>query len=504
MAAISVDVGTSVIKAVAFDDQGTEIAVARQDTKVLRPVAGFSEQDMNSVWEAVSSTVGTVARQLRDPVVFLSLTAQGDGCWLVDVDGHPTGPAILWNDARGAAIVDRWRAAGVLTEAFRRNGSQAFSGLPNAVFTWLKQHDPGRLERSHKSLCCNGWIFYNLTGRMAIDESDASVPFFDVRERRYSAELLRLYDLEWAARLLPDVLSNDQRVGQLAPKAAADLNLPAGLPVVMAPYDVASTAIGVGVVNTGQACSILGTTLCTDVVMNRVNLEGAPSGLTLPFGPPGFYLRSFPTLAGSEVIHWVVKQFGLSDPSELTQLAAKAEPGANGLCFLPYFSPAGERVPFLNTGARGSLFGLSFEHGREHIARAVLEGLSLVIRDCLEAAQEAPAQLDICGLCGGGANSDVWCQLIADVIGAATFRTVDHEVGAKGAFIAGLVALGKKSDYASAVKESVEIRDMFEPHQERHSYYEAMFEQFGTVRDSTLPIWERMANDRIRWGGSGA
>jgi xylulokinase len=215
MAIICIDAGTSVIKTVAFDDRGFEIALARQDTKVLRPAPGFSEQDMASVWEAAAATIRAVVKQVNGPVQLISLTAQGDGCWLVDAKGQPTGPAILWNDARGAAIVDRWRAAGVLTEAFRRNGSQTFSGLPNAVFSWLKQHDPDRLARSHKSLCCNGWIFYNLTGQMAIDESDASVPFFDVRERRYSAELLQLYELEWAARLLPDVLSNDRRVGQL-------------------------------------------------------------------------------------------------------------------------------------------------------------------------------------------------------------------------------------------------------------------------------------------------
>ena len=504
MATICVDVGTSVIKTVAFDDRGTEIALARRETEVLRPAPGFSEQDMDSVWNAAASTVRTVVHQLADPVRLISLTAQGDGCWLVDADGHPTGPAILWNDARGAAIVDRWRAAGVLKEAFRRNGSQTFAGLPNAVFTWLKQHDPDRLERSHKSLCCNGWIFYNLTGRMAIDESDASVPFFDVRERRYSLELLKLYALEWAERLLPEVLPNDQRVGELRSKAAAELGLPAGLPVVMSPYDVASTAIGVGAVSDGQACSILGTTLCTEVVMKHVNLAGEPSGLTIPFGPPGLYLRAFPTLAGAEVIHWAVRQLGLSDPSDLSELAAKAAPGANGLCFLPYFSPAGERVPFLNTGARGSLFGLSFEHGREQIARAVLEGLSLVIRDCLQASQDTPVPLRVCGLCGGGANSDVWCQLIADVIGTPTFRPVDQEVGAKGAFIAGLVAVGQEADFPSAASDYVRIRDVFEPHKERHARYDELFEQFLEIRESTLPIWKRMADDRARPGPAAA
>ncbi|MBV8376303.1 MAG: carbohydrate kinase [Verrucomicrobia bacterium] len=498
MATICVDAGTSIIKTVAFDDYGTEIALARQETKVLRPAPGFSEQDMDSVWNAAASTIRSVVKELPNSVRLISLTAQGDGCWLVDTEGHPTGPAILWNDARAAAIVDRWREAGVLKEAFHRNGSQAFAGLPNGIFAWLKRHDPGRLERSHKSLCCNGWIFYNLTGRMAIDESDASVPFFDVRARRYSAELLELYGLEWAERLLPEVLPNDRRVGELRATAATEFGLPAGLPVVMSPYDVASTAIGVGAVSDGQACSILGTTLCTNVVMNQVNLEGEPSGLTLPFGPPGLYLRAFPTLAGAEVIHWAVRQLGLSGVSDLSALAAKAEPGANGLCFLPYLSPAGERVPFLNTGARGSIFGLSFEHGREHIARSVLEGLSLVIRDCLQASHEAAASLSNCGLCGGGANSDVWCQLISDVIGRPTFRPMDQEVGAKGAFIAGLVATGQEEDFPSAAKDYVRIRDMFEPDSERHARYNEIFEHFLAIRESTRPIWKRMADDRVR------
>ena len=498
MATVCVDIGTSVIKAVAFDDDGKEVALARQETDVLRPVPGFSEQDMDSVWNATASTIREVVSKVTESVQLISLTAQGDGCWLVDSDGRPTGPAILWNDARAARIVDLWREAGVLAEAFRRNGSQVFSGLPNAIFTWLNQYEPDRLKRSAKSLCCNGWIFYKLAGRMAIDESDASVPFFDVHQRRYSHELLQLYDLEWAERLLPEVLPNDKRVGTLQSNSATDLGLTGGLPVVMAPYDVVTTAIGVGVTHEGQACSILGTTLCTEVATTTVQLDATPSGLTLPFGPPGLYLRSFPTLAGSEVIHWYIKEFALRDPSEVGLLAADIAPGANGLCFLPYLSPAGERVPFLNTGARGSLFGLSFEHNRSHIARAILEGLSLVIRECLETAQQSYSPPTVCGLCGGGANSDVWCQLIADVTGTPTFRTLDHEVGAKGALIVGLVAVGQEPNFGEAARKLVQVGDEFEPDVDRHSCYDELFEQFIAVRENALPIWKRMADLRGR------
>ncbi|MBE7209871.1 MAG: carbohydrate kinase [Gluconacetobacter diazotrophicus] len=495
MATLCVDAGTSIIKTVAFDDRGMEISVVRQETKVLRPRAGFSEQDMDGVWDAVASTIRRIVPGLAEPVRLLSVTAQGDGVWLVDENGRPTGPAILWNDARATAIIERWRAAGTLTEAYRRNGTQVFAGLPNGIFTWLQQHDPDRLARSHKSLCCGGWIFYNLTGRLAIDESDASVPFLDIRTRHYSPELLDLYALPWAQRLLPEVLSDEERTGELSAEAAGRLGLPPGLPVVMSLYDVASTAIGAGVASVGQGCSILGTTLCTEVVVREPQLDGTPSGYTLPFGPD-LYLRSFPTLAGAEVIHWVLRQLGLREPAELSALAAGAEPGAGGLLCLPYFSPAGERVPFLETGARGSFHGLSFEHGREHLARAVFEGLSYVILDCLLASGQPPDTLRTYGLCGGGANSALWCQIIADVLGVPTFRPRGEEVGAKGALIVGLVATGQEKSFAAAARDYLQVGATFEPDAGRHARYQEGFEQFRAVRAGTVPIWQRMAAGR--------
>ncbi len=206
---------------------------------------------MDDVWNAVALTIRRVMAKLAGLVKFLSLTARGDGAWRVDRAGRPTGPAILWNDARATAVVERWRAAGTLTEAFRRDEAQTFAGLPNGIFAWLREHDPERLERSHKSLCCGGWIFYNLTGRLAIDESDAAAPFLDGRARRYSPELLKLYGLPWAERLLPNVVTDDERVGELTSGIAATLGLPRGLHVVLSLYDVASTAIGIGTVGVG-------------------------------------------------------------------------------------------------------------------------------------------------------------------------------------------------------------------------------------------------------------
>lgn len=409
MPALCIDVGTSMIKSVAFDGDGREVALARQGTKVLRPAPGHAEQDMDEVWDAALHTLRTTAREIDGAVDVIALTAQGDGCWLVDADGEPVGPAALWSDGRNPGVVGRWERDGTIDKAFAINGSLTFPGLPNAILPWLREHEPERIERAHKALYCGGWIFLKLTGEFAVDESDASAPLLDVRKHEYSPELLKLYDLEWARDLLPDVRPMDRRVGELSRRAAGELGLPAGLPVVMAPYDIASTAIGAG-----------------------------------------------------------------------------------GLLFLPYLSPAGERAPFLDPGARGVFMGLSFDHDREHVARAVMEGLSHLVRDCLEAAPAASSELR---LCGGGANSDMWCQLIADVTGVETLRSTDTELGAKGAFITALVATGAESDVESAAGRLVRLRDRFTPRADREAVHGERFEQFRALRDDATPTWRRLAGD---------
>ncbi|MFG1704714.1 FGGY family carbohydrate kinase [Nonomuraea sp. M3C6] len=490
MAIICVDAGTTVIKAVGYDDSGAEAAVARQETVVSRPAAGHAEQDMGAVWAAVARTVREVAARVGD-VEFVAVTAQGDGCWLVGADGEPTGPAILWNDGRAASTVDAWTREGLAAAAFRVNGSSAASGLPHAILTWLHANDPGRLERSSAMLTCGGWIFYRLTGELAADESDASAPFMDLRARAYSPSLLTMFGLEWAGRLLPPIRSS--HVAELSPAAAATLGLPAGTPVVMAPYDIAATALGAGAVRAGQACGILGTTLSTEVIVESPDLDGEPTGITIAI--PGDYLRAFPTFAGTEVVQWTCRLLGLGDPAELGELALLSEPGARGLTFLPYLSPAGERAPFSDPLARGSLLGMSFEHGREHVARAVLEGLTMVIRDCLAATGAAPTELRVCG---GGSASAVWLRLIADVTGLPVRRSADAEVGARGAYLVGLAATGAAPSIAAAASEHVRLRAAVEPDPARQTFYSRLFDDFLTLRGTSAGTWPLLSEMRSR------
>jgi xylulokinase len=495
MVAICVDAGTSVVKAVAFDEQGTEIAVAKHSVPILRTHAGWSEQDMNAVWNALVLTVRDVANAVATGVSFLAITAQGDGCWLIDDDGNPTGPAILWNDARATSFVEQWRKDGALEQAFRLNGTAAFPGSQCGILRWLQEHDPQRLTRSATALYCKDWLAFKLTGERTVEETDASFPFFDIRGRHYSAEMFRLYGLEWVQRLLPPVHESARPAGTLQPEVAASLGLPNGLPIVTAPYDIAATAIGLGVVHTGQAVSILGTTLCNEIVIDEVNTEGEPVGLLICSGVPRHWLRGFATMCGTETLDWLCQLFNIHHPSALLELASSVPPGAGGMMFMPYLSPAGERAPFLNPYARATMLGFSLEQSQAHIARAALEGLTFVIRECLEAASVTPTELSVCG---GGAVSDLWCEMIADVTQLPVRTTTASEVGAKGAFFTGLVATGMEPNLEEAVQKYVKTRKLYQPHRTAAHNYEEQYQNFLALRDITAETWSRLATERAR------
>ncbi|GAB1334009.1 FGGY-family carbohydrate kinase [Streptomyces sp. E-15] len=488
MPVLTIDVGTSVIKSVVFDDDGHERVVSRVGTDVLRPRPGWAEQDMDAVWSGVVATVRDALSRLgpgRAPVRLVSFTAQGDGCWLVDGDGRPTGPAVLWSDGRAADLLTRWQADGVLEQAFRRNGSLTCAGMPNAVLGWLAAHDPERLRRSRTALTAAGWLFLRFTGLTAVDESDASAPFLDHATGGYDPVILDLFALRWAEPLLPRILGEHERVAEITPHAAAELGLPAGLPVVMAPYDIAATARGAGAVDPGQACAILGTTLCTEIVTTEPDTTGEPCGINIAYHGRERVLRAFPTLSGTEVVDWACRTLAVEDPARLGRLAFGTGPGADGLAFLPYLSPAGERAPFLDPRARGVFWGLSLDHTPAHVARAVFEGLSLVVRDCLAASGTDVRELR---LCGGGAASDDWCRLIADVTGVPTARGADTEPGAKGAFLTGLVLTGAASGLGGAAAEYVRMRSTWEPDPERAAFYDGLYDTYLTWRDTVRSL----------------
>lgn len=497
MSIISIDAGTTVVKAVLYDDDGGEIDLARQETTVDRPRPGFSEQDMSAVWRAVVDVTRALVSKSRDQVEAITITGQGDGCWLVDEHGAPTGPAILWNDARALPVIKEWEKDGTLAAAAKINGNVAFPGTSGAILKWLYEHDRDRLDRSAKALHCTGFIYGQLTGKLAVEETDATSPFLDLALGEYSTDIPRLFGTPWVERLLPEVRRNGSRLADLTTAAGEQVGLAAGIPVVLAPFDIPVTAIGIGAIDPGQACTILGTTLSSDIVLDSFDPQADPVGMTLPSGVPGTFIKSVAAMAGVETLRWGMQLLKVDTPQDLADLAATSPAGARGLMFHPYLSPAGERAPFLDPNARGSFMGLSYEHSPAEMARALFEGMSYSVRHCLEASGREISELR---LTGGGANSRLWCQTLADTLGVPTVRSSESEIGAKGAFLVAQVALGNEADMRASVNRTVHLGERFEPHTTDTGVHTVMYQHFRLSLKDLPRQWADLAAVRSAIG----
>ena len=484
MAILCIDAGTTLIKSVLFDNQGNELLVASRETSILSPAAGFSEQDMNEVWQSVVETCREVLAQTALPIDAISVTAQGDGAWMIDHSGSPVRNAVLWNDGRASVEIDQWGKSGVLDKAFRINGSLTSLGLPNAIIKWFSKNDAQVLEKTSSVLTCGSWIYFKLTDVIGQHISEASAPWIEIAKGSISTELVDLYGLTEFAGKIPPILADPQ--APLSVRASNELGILSQTPVVMSPYDILATATGSGAIHNGDAFVILGTTICPGILINKVNFSGDVAGLNLLTGESNLYLRALPTLTGTSTLTWAMESLNYSSVEEVSEAAAASKPGSGGVVLMPYFSGAGERAPFLDSHARASLHGISSNTTREDIARSVFEALAHVIRECLEMTRSPIRQLVISG---GGARNDFWCQLIADVVGVPISRTSDTQVGAKGALMYACVSIGKFSSLAEASIGLISQADTFAPTVDLIDFYSDQHAKFVALRKAIQPSW---------------
>ncbi|WP_097900086.1 FGGY-family carbohydrate kinase [Streptomyces sp. b94] len=425
---IGVDIGTSVTKAVAFDEEGGARAAAVRRSHVAMLSGGRVEQDLDDVVAGVGEVVREVAGAIGGMPDAVALTGQGDGLWLRDERGRPVRPAISWMDARAAELVTRWLADGTIGAAYAHTGSGMFPGCHGPLLHWLQEHEPEALDRAAVAGYCVDAVAQHLTGRVCLDASDATLPFLDPRTRRYASEALAACGVEGRAELLPAPAAPGTVLG-LDGRGAGLLGLPEGLPVVAGPYDLPACAIGSGVREVGDGVLILGTTLASQVLTDRVDLEPAaePAGMWLCTPDPCRWLRAMPAMVGTAALEWVLALVGATT-ADVDALLTESPPGARGARALPFLSEAGERAPFVEPSARGRLDGLSLATGRADAVRAVCEAIGYAARHCLDTAGLSGTL----ALCGGGTRSVMWARLMADVLGRPVRIPSEEQVGALG------------------------------------------------------------------------
>ncbi|GAA4148062.1 FGGY-family carbohydrate kinase [Actinomadura keratinilytica] len=474
---VGIDVGTSLVKAAAFDERGRVLGVQARRTR-LTVRDGRVEQDVDEVCRAVDDVTAALGVTPR----LAGVTGQGDGVWLVDEDARPVHPAVSWMDGRAAGILAGWTADGVAERVFRRTGSGMFPGSAGPVLAWFDRHRPEVLDAAATAGYCKDVVFQRWTGVRATDVSDASVPFLDPRTRAYDAEAIEACGLTHRAGLLAPV-HDPLPLGEVRPPAGREgAGLPAGTPVAGGPFDLPACARGAGITEPGDGLLTVGTTLACQVVTDDLDLGREPAGLTLATERPGRWLCAMPAMVGTAALDWVLASTGLSH-DQVEDLLAESPPGANGVRILPYFAPSGERAPFVEPGARAEISGVSLETSKADLVRATCEAIAYAARHCLDAA----GLTGRLAVCGGGTRSRRWLQLFADVIGRPV-RVAAPEAGARGAVLAAADRLGVALDAA----EWTEPAAGCDPDPGRAGFYAAGYADY----------LDRVAHARDRWRNS--
>jgi xylulokinase len=451
---LGIDVGTSGTKTLAIDERGTILAQASSDYPCDHPRPGWSEQHPHLWWEATRKTIGQVlssGRFAAKDVAGIGLSGQMHGSVFLDGSGEVIRPALLWNDQRTADECDEIeQKAGGREALVRLVANPALTGFTAPKLLWVRKHEPKNWDNVRQVLLPKDYVRFKLTGTYATEVSDASgTLMLDVANRCWSRELLSKLEIDPA--LLPRCYESPEVSGTVSAQGSKATGLPVGVPVVGGGGDQPAGAVGNGIVRQGVVSATMGT---SGVVFAHADSLGFDPLGRLQRGchaVPGAWHVMGVVLSAGGSFQWFRNELGKAEVAAaaakgedpyflLTDEAALAGPGAEGLFFLPYLT--GERTPHFDPDAKGAWVGLTVRHGRAHLIRSVLEGATFAMRDSLELIREMGVAIEQVRVSGGGARNALWRKIQADIYGCDVHTLNSSEGPAFGVALLAQVGTG--------------------------------------------------------------
>lgn len=464
---LGLDIGTSGTKSVLFSEEGAIIASASQEYPLYQPQNGWAEQEAEDWWQAVVNTSAAVLKKSGinpNDLAGIGLSGQMHGLVMLDSEGNVIRRPILWCDGRTGAECREIESLVGKARLIEISANPALTGFTAGKILWVRRHEPENYSRCRHILLPKDYIRYRLTGEIAAEMADASgTNLLDLPNRCWSGEILSALNIDPA--LMPRLYESSDCAGHVVAAVTALTGIPEGTPVAAGAGDNAAAAVGVGVVVEGKAFNTLGTSGVVFAHTDRPAIDPKGRVHTFCSAVPGGYVAMSCTLACGLSLQWLRntmyaaeerqhREEGGTDPYLLIDQGADSLPiGADRLIYLPYLM--GERSPILDADARGVFFGLSAVHTREHMARAVLEGIGYSQRQCLDVIAEMGLLPSEIMLCGGGAKSPVWRQMLADIYNTTVTTMNAPESAALGAAILGGVAAGVYPDLPTACEKLI-------------------------------------------------
>ncbi len=491
------DLGTTGDKATLFSEDGRVIASVFAAYPTDYPHPGWAEQNPSDWGRALFETTRQLlqGRHVKpQDIAVVSFSGHMNGALLIDADGSPVRPAIIWADQR-AIEEEAWIHATLGAErVYQITGNRISPAYTATKLLWLKAHEPESFARARYVLQAKDYAAFLFSHEIATDFSDASMTLlFDLKKRSWSQELLDA--LELPSTLLPPVYPSATRIGGVSPEAAKATGLLAGTPVVIGGGDGACATVGAGSVVVGDAYTYIGSSSWVALTSPQPVFDAQQRTFNIAHLVPdaNIALGAMQTAGGAfDWFEQLLRPPHQSQPDyvSLDKAAGQSPPGARGLLFLPYLR--GERSPHWNPLARGAFVGLTMRHGRGDLARAVLEGVAMNLRAILDILRGQDLPVKNMRLIGGGGKSATWRQILADMYALPVQRlAIPAEATALGAAIAGGVGIGLYPDYRVA-QAMASITDTAKPDAETTAFYNELYPLFLETYTALSPIFSRL------------
>ncbi|MBP7937189.1 MAG: xylulokinase [Phycisphaerae bacterium] len=494
-----IDIGTSATKTLLCTAAGRVLATAGVEYPVYAPRPGWSEQEPEDWWRASIKGIAEACRRARrkpGDITAIGLSGQMHGSVFVDKAGKPLRRALLWNDQRTARECTQIEElAGGRKKLISMVSNVALTGFTAPKILWVRRNDPRVYAKTYKVLLPKDYIRLCLTGEYASEVSDAAgTLLLDVKKRAWHTDLLSRLSID--GDLMPPVHESTEISGRVSAAAARLTGLKVGTPVVGGAGDQPAGAVGNGIVRAGIVSATMGTSgvvfahADAPVPNERGNLQSfchaVPGkwcvfGCMLSAGGSLQWLRD--TLWANEVkaLRSRKKDPGQLYPTMIKE-AASVAPGCEGLVFLPYLT--GERCPYPDPTARGAWVGLTVRHRRGHMIRAVLEGITFGMRDQVELMRAGGVRVSEVRASGGGAASECWRQLQADMYNAEVVTINTREGGALGVALLAAVGTGVYASVPEACSAVIKVTTRLRPNKRAQRVYGTVYPVYQSLYQS--------------------
>ncbi|MBM3475863.1 MAG: xylulokinase [Armatimonadetes bacterium] len=479
---MGIDIGTSGTRTLLIDEAGKLVASATAEHPLSLPAPGWAEQNPAD-W--VATTIETVRRVLAETgipgaqIKGVGLSGQMHGSVFLDAKDEVIRPAILWCDQRTFKQCE-WITSKVGRETLKAEiCNPVLTGFTAPKIIWLRDNEPANFERLRKVLLPKDYIRLVMTGEYVTEVSDASgMALLNVPERRWSDVVIEKIGL--SKDMLATVVESPEVTGRVSARFAEATGLTEGTPVVGGGGDQAAGAVGNGIVEAGVISSTVGTSGVVFAHLEELAMDDEMRTHTFCHAVPGKWHVMGVMLAAGGSLQWyrnklcsdemaVASLWGNEPYVLIVSEAAEAPVGSEGLIFLPYLS--GERTPYPNPNARGVFCGLSLRHDKRHLARAVMEGVSYGLRDSFEIIESMGVDITQVRASGGGARSEYWVQMQADVTGRPhSYINVDEGPAFGVALLAG-VGTGVWKSVPEACRAAIQVERTLDPNPENLAFY---------------------------------